>query len=248
MTSADPQESCGRALWSSSPSDDRHQRAARRLVQHLGLLFPRAGIAVTGSVAKGTHRPQSDLDLVVVDPSFERDMQIATEAEGVSTAIICLRPHLDPKREQIWMLSSGGDARLVSMVRSARIVWDPESVFQVLQQTIARLDRERSALRAELLSLHRERASALIEALERAPRREPLLLRLMGTIIDGWCVSEGLLDDSKETARLIFEQITESDPHLGRLLHAAVPVTAVSAGILLQAAEHVFRLKRDEMK
>lgn len=230
-------------------SGDAHIAAARGVLLHVASAFPLAGLAITGSVSRCTHTPDSDLDLIVADRSFRRDMQFAMRVHGVRTAVVCLQTRFTAERERRWMLAGGSDAKLVSMVRSARVVHDPSLAFRDLQRTVHRLDSCRLARRAELLAACRDDAGALVQGL-REPGRTPRvvdMVQLLARIIDGWRLREGLMDDSKERSRHTFAEIAERDPLLFERLRAAVPVTSESLPPLLQAFAVVFDPSSDSL-
>jgi hypothetical protein len=220
---------------------DAHGVAAEAMLRRLAAAFPQAGLGLTGSVATGTHGAESDLDLVMVDAGFRRDMQFATVSEGIRTAVLCLRPELDEEQERRWMLAAGGDVRMVSMVRSAVVTRDPAGVLGELQRTIARLDRERRTRREELVADRRAHALAAVRALHGGGASdEHLQLELFTTIVDGWFLRRGLAMDTRQESERMLETIAGHDAALSALLREAVPLTQRSLAPLLRAVDYVF--------
>jgi hypothetical protein len=226
---------------------DAHVVAAEAMLRRLAAAFPAAGLGITGSLATGTHRPGSDVDLVVVDESFRRDIQFATVSEGIPTAVVCFRPHLDAERERRWTLASGGDVRVVSMVRSAFVARDPHAVLGEMQRTVARLDRERLERRGELAAIRRDEGLALIRALHGGGPTgdEHLQLQLLIAIVDSWFLLRGLAMETREASERMLETIAAHDAPLSGLLCRAVPLTHGSLAPLLRAFDHVFAPVRD---
>lgn len=221
---------------------DAHLAAAEAMLRRLAAAFPAAGLGITGSVGMGVHRPGSDLDLVMADASFRRDMQFATVSEGVPTAVVCLRPDFDAERERRWMLASGGDVRLVSMVRSAFVARDPEGVLGEMQRTVARLDAERLARRDALVAVRKEDGLRLVRALRggTAAGDEHLQMQLFAAIVDGWFLKHGLAMETRQASERMLETIAGRDPPLFRLLRGAIPLTQASMPLLLRAFDSVF--------
>jgi len=221
---------------------DAHVEAADALLRRLAVAFPAAGLGITGSVAAGTHGPASDVDLVMVDGSFRRDMQFATVSRGVRCAIVSLRPGLGAERERRWMLQSAGDMHIVSMVRSAFVARDPAGVLGEMQRTVARLDAERITRRDELVALRHADALAAIRALHggTADSDERLQLRLFSAVVDGWFLSRGLMMETRHATERMLGTIAAHDPALAALLHRAIPLTHAAMAPLLRAADHVF--------
>ena len=221
---------------------DAHLAAAEAMLARLAAAFPDAGLGLTGSVSTGTHGPASDLDLVVVDASFRREAQFATVSEGIRTAVVCLRPHVDEERERQWTLAARDDVPLLAMVRSAFVVRDPAGVLGRMQHTLARLDGERRTRRDELVAVRREAARAVVRALRggSGARGEPLLLELFAAVVDGWYLKHGLAVTTRQEAEGMLATIASRDAPLAALLRQAVPVTRASMAPLLRAAEHVF--------
>ena len=220
---------------------DAHGVAAEAMLRRLAAAFPQAGLGLAGSVATGTHAAGSDLDLVMVDAGFRRDMQFATVSEGIRTAVVCLRPELSAGQERRWMLAAGGDVRMVSMVRSAVVVRDPAGVLGGLQRTIARLDAERRTRRDELVAIRREHAFAAVRALHGGGvSDEQAQLELFTAVVDGWYLLRGLSMDTRQESERMLETIAEHDAALSALLREAVPLTHRSLAPLLRAVDYVF--------
>jgi hypothetical protein len=190
----------------------------------------------------GMHKPGSDLDLVVVDESFRRDMQFATVSEGVPCAVVCLRPAFDAERELRWMLASGGDVRLVSMVRSAFVARDPAGALGGMQRAVARHDAQRLTRRDELAAIRRDDALAAIRALHGGSpdSDEQLQMRLFDAVVDGWYLKRGMAMDTRQASERMLETIAAHDSALGALLRRAVPLTHAAMAPLLRAADLVF--------
>lgn len=221
---------------------DAHVAAARAMLLRLADTFPSAGLGITGSVAAGTHGPDSDLDLVAVDASFRREMQFATVSEGIRTAILCLRPGFDAAREQRWTLAAGGDVVMVSMIRSAFVARDPAGWLGAMQRTVARLDAARPSLREELMALRRAQALEAVRLLHAGtgPGDAHLQLELCSAVIDGWFLRQGLAMDTRQETEGALETIAGRDAELAALLRAAVPLTHASMSPLLRAVDRVF--------
>jgi hypothetical protein len=222
---------------------DAHVAAADAMLHRLATAFPRAGLGITGSLAMGVHGPGSDLDMVMVDASFRRDMQFATVSEGIPTAVVCLRPRFDAERERRWMLASGGDVRVVSMVRSAFVAHDPDGVLGEMQHTVARLDAERLTRRDELVAVRREDGLAMIRALRggTAASDEHLQMQLFAAIVDGWYLAHGLMMETRQASERMLDTIAEHDAPLFALLRGAIPLTHASMSLLLCAFDYVFQ-------
>ena len=223
-------------------SRDAHLAAAEAMLRRLAAAFPAAGPGITGSVATGTHGPGSDLDMVMVDASFRRDMQFATRSEGIPTAVVCLRPRFDAGRERRWMLASGSDVRIVSMVRSACVARDPAGVLGEMQRTVARLDVERVSRRDELAAIRREDAMKLVRALQGggSGSDEHLQIQLFDAVVDGWYLRQGLSMDTRQASERMLEVIAARDSVLHALLLRAIPLTHAALAALLRAVDHVY--------
>lgn len=221
---------------------DAHVAAAESVLRRLAAAFPSAGLGITGSVGKGTHRPDSDLDLVMVDASFQREMQFATVSEGIRTAILCLNPRFDAARERRWMLASGGDVATIVMVRIAFIARDPAGALGRMQGTVARLDAERATRRDELFAVRRDDALKAARALRRegAEGGVPLQMALFAAIVDAWYLRQGLVMASRKASERILHRIAERDAPLAVLLRASVPVTPATVETLLRACDLAF--------
>jgi hypothetical protein len=221
-------------LFAGRPADP-HLEAARALLGALARELPEAGLAVTGSVAQLAHRADSDLDLVVADRAFGRDAQFTTEYGGVRAAIVCLRPSLTAEREQRWSMLAGGDAAVASMVRGAHLVRDPAGAFVELRETVSRTDALRLAHHEALRARYRQEVEKLARAARDAgAQAAPVLVRLLGILLDAWCLERGVVRTSKR--QRLLEEVSARDPELFALLQAALPVTPAALEPLTRAA------------
>ena len=225
---------------------DAHIAAAEALLRRLAAAFPTAGLGITGSVGMGLHHAASDIDMVMVDASFPRDVQFATLSEGIRSAVVCLRPAFGAERERRWMLASGGDVRIVSMVRSAFVARDPSGWLGQMQRTVARLDQERRDRRHELAVIRRDDALKLVRALHggTAAGDEPLQMQLFDAVVDGWFLRHGLAMDTRQETERMLVTIAGRDPALAALLRDTIPLTHRSLSALLRAVDHVFEPDR----
>lgn len=220
---------------------DAHVAAAEAMLRRLAAGFPSAGLGITGSVGKGTHRPGSDADLVMVDASFRREMQFATVSEGIRTAVVCLDPRFDAARERRWMLAAGGDVATIVMVRIAFIARDPAGALGEMQRTVARLDAERRIRRDELFAVRRDDALRAARALRREDGAGiPLQMALFGAIVDAWYLRQGLVMASRKASERMLDRIAAQDAALAALLRESVPVTHASRETLLRACDLAF--------
>ncbi|HSU15379.1 nucleotidyltransferase domain-containing protein [Longimicrobium sp.] len=221
---------------------DAHTAAAEAMLRRLAAAFPDAGLGITGSLATGTHGPGSDIDLVMTDASFRREVQFASASEGIPVAVVCLRPRFDADRERRWMLQSGGDVRIVSMVRSAFVARDPGGSLAEMQRTVERLDAERRTRRDELVAVRREDAASLVRALRGGTPAsdEHVQLQLFDAVVDGWYLKHGLAMDTRRESERMLETIAARDAALFELLRRAVPLTHTSMAPLLRAVDLVF--------
>jgi hypothetical protein len=221
---------------------DAHIAAAEAMLRRLAVAFPSAGLGISGSVGLRTHKPTSDLDLLVVDPSFRRGMQFATVSEGIRTAIVCLQPRFDAERERRWMLSASGDVPTLVIVRISFVARDPEGYLGEMQRTLARLESERLTRREELVPVRRGHALELIRHLGTGSDAgwQPLQMELFAAIVDGWYLRHGLTRNTRQEGERMFETIAAHDPPLAALLRDAVPMTHASLEPLLRAFDHVY--------
>jgi hypothetical protein len=224
---------------------DPHLAAARAVLATLSREFPAAGLAVTGSVARLAHRPDSDVDLVTADAGFARDGQFALVHGGVRVVVVALRPGMTPERERRWPMLASGDAAVVSMVRGARVVRDPAGAFAELRETVRRTDAIRRERQGELRARYRADVDGVLRQLRGAPAPRPaVLVSLLALLLDAACLEHGVVRESK--ALRMMEMLRERDPALHAVLAAALPVSARSLDALERGAEMLLEIGGDE--
>jgi hypothetical protein len=221
--------------------DDAHGAAARRLAAQIARAFPGAGIAVSGSVSRGEHEPDSDLDVVVADRAFRRSAQFARQVDGIRAAVVCLSPAATPGRVRRWAMAATHDAGvLVSMVRSARVVVDPAGAFGELLACVEAGDAMRAADADALLADYRAQADRLLHSADLPGLRQHHLVHLATVLVDAWTLARGRREDTKRDARGTFTALRDQDPALYSHLRAAIPITTASVGPLRAAYRLIF--------
>ncbi|CAM2064772.1 Nucleotidyltransferase domain-containing protein [Sulfidibacter corallicola] len=73
-------------------TDDRHLALAKELAELLRARFPEGSIGITGSVAKKSHRPESDIDFLLVDPGLAGNYQFVFVKDGIKINVLGLTP------------------------------------------------------------------------------------------------------------------------------------------------------------
>lgn len=224
----------------SAPAD-RHERAALHFAEWAGGRLPGVGVAVGGSVASGTHRSDSDLDLLVAHPSFRRSTQFTLRLEGVPAAVLCLAPGDAEARAREWTFGSGPGRWLAGMIRSARILADPQGVLHALRQRAHDAERDRVRRQVEVVGAMRAEGQEWAARLRAAPGVDArAALRLLTITLEGWNLLHGVGVDSKAANRATITRIRSADSVLAELLDQVIPISPASREPLLDAFERVF--------
>jgi len=150
-------------------STDLHTAAGRAILTGLAETFPEAGIGLGGSVARGTHRSDSDIDVLVSDFAFDRDVQLSARTHGVKVAVLFLRAAGRPERVRRWELQAHGERRLITLVRTASILRDPRGALACIRdeaETAAQTSSDDRGLADALRGEARRMAVALRAAPE----------------------------------------------------------------------------------
>jgi hypothetical protein len=225
-----------------SPPTSRHEHAAKAFARWVTQRYPAAGIAIAGSVASGTQRADSDLDLLVVDHGFRRGAQLSVRSEGVPTAVLCLPPRVSPAQAADWTFGAGPGRWLSGMIRSSRALTDPAGDLQRLREQALAIERARAERVSEIVEALRVDAAAAAADLAGAqgPGRAPASLRLVTATLEAWNLLDGAAIDSKTANRETFARIARADPALAELLRRTFPLSPATREPLLAAFTHVF--------
>lgn len=198
---------------SESHPADAHAVLARRAGAVLAKRFPAAGVGVTGSVAAGRHHAGSDVDLLLVEPSFPRDLQFAFVVDGVRANVVAASP------ERLVARLEGDAHRFASMllgyVLGARTLHDPGGSLAGVRERaaaiLARRQREPGTILAAVLA----RIGVLVDGggAERA---------VAALLLDAWYLRRGRLLLEKRDAVRPFLIVAEEDADFSRLLSRLV--------------------------
>jgi hypothetical protein len=209
-----------------------HTALLERVTDALAARFPAAGIAVTGSVAAGTHHTGSDLDLLVVDTTVARDWQMAFPAEGVRVNVVCVHP--ERFGAQMRADAAAFAAVRASYVISARTLRDPAGHLDTLRDHARRAVELRRTNRDELFAVHAAAARARLARSEGG--LDAWAAAALVAAIEGALLRAGRTALSKADGSRPMVALASEDPALhariAALLAGAVPVSEAVEDII----------------
>jgi hypothetical protein len=225
-------------MLTTAAATDPHLHAASAVLEGLALRFPDAGLAIAGSVAVGMHRPSSDVDLLVADPAFVRDMQWVLRERGIRLNLLCVSPprfgRALRRRAHQFVVPA------LAYVLSARVQRDPHGHLAALQRRAAAVLRRRTRHSDALLRLLEKRAASLVSncGIGNAPR---LQRELISVAVDGWFLRFAAgMPMSKEEGTTPFLRIAGVDPEFYSRIERALARWPDNTEDLIAVLLHVF--------
>lgn len=187
-----------------------HRPLAAALSDALQARIPDLSLGLAGSVARGEHRRDSDLDLLLVlPPAFPRGFRFVSRAAGVRVNVLCVTPAFaDRIRPQAWRF----DAPELGYVAGTRVLHDIGGRLAPLVGAARRMLDERAARPEPLLAWIRARLEVLLGpgvTVLPSPQHAFEALRLL---LDSWFLRRGLGPLARYDSIRPFELIGGVDP------------------------------------
>lgn len=213
--------------WVYELPADRHTTALREVLEGAARVLPGAGLAVSGSLAQGRHGAHSDIDLLMVDAAFRRDMHFSWSHRGIGVVAVCMRPAPEALRAvdgSLWAL--GGGAAYVVNARCAR---DPAGALQSVQRELLRLRDVDEAFRQARQAALRARSRALLgaaggRAYGPAAALGAVLADLFAALLQLLALEHRVPVHTKEHAFGLLDEVERRDPRASVLLRDALPL------------------------
>lgn len=216
--------------------DDRHVRAARELLGALRERFPSAGLAVTGSVGRGSHRPGSDLDLILVDGGIRREMHFGFRYWGIPVTVLAALPEPGPGLRSEAATPGRFESDTLPFLRDSVPAHDPAGEYARMRAALARAvagaDPDEHLRR---LLAAGDRLLAGAECSEDPVEQGGLLADLFSLLLQAWCLRWGVPRESKEDSAAVPAAMRERDPGFHARMAAALPLRAASLEPLREA-------------
>ena len=206
-------------------SHDALMSKAIAFCENLAMELPSATIALCGSLARGTHHPGSDVDLLVIDRGIAPAQKLHFLHGSTLFTMVCLTP--TPTPTDIELLSLAFDPQNANYVLGACALKDPGGFLDPLQRAVAEGLKRRAEQDPELVSRLEDHA-ALLRMRVRYPLavegREMLCYQLLSTLLSVWAIRERVPLRDKPDYLKVFGRMRSSDPVLYDLVAACLPM------------------------
>jgi len=132
---------------------NKHIEVMERLANKLKNYFPESGIGISGSIAKNTFDERSDIDLLVLDRSFEKNRQyVFYTLENIRVNILCFKPDSIEDKFKQWSIYFTGQH--LQFILDTKPLFDKNSLIKEVQEKILSFKKTKLSLKdiTDLLS------------------------------------------------------------------------------------------------
>ncbi len=216
-----------------------HKIIAQEIMDLLHRSFPEAGIAVSGSVAAGTYKPDSDIDLLFAHKEYQHPWCIHFTYKGYEISLFSF--HIPTFKREKDQMTGHYFAMPISYIYHARIAYDPLCLIEDLKEEVDYILRKRRILRNELADLRRKQLYDLFRRPARSIWEQKIVTdKMIDAIVSVFFLSrhaDKLI--SKEETGEVFSIIDQENKELSAILNQCLPWHRNSYQILTENSTRI---------
>lgn len=206
-----------------------HQRILEIISNRIVKNYPNLSLAVSGSVALGTYRLDSDIDLLIVDSNISKSFQFVCFYQEIKVNFLCFKPNYISETSFMqlkkWLYSY--NVTLFGYLFPARSLNDPSKIIDKLvndaKSIIAIKQIQKSKLKTELLNEITFLFKDLINE-ENTFIKHKYYLNILDRFIAFWFLKNNMYLSRKEQYYFVFNIIKNKDPEYYHLLTSCFPI------------------------
>ncbi|PXV62473.1 nucleotidyltransferase-like protein [Dysgonomonas alginatilytica] len=200
-----------------------HLKIATELMECLHNSFPDASIALSGSVAHGTFKKESDIDILFSSKTIHNSYNIGYIYKGIRISIFIFQRQFLQQNDSVFLHNY--DVVPISIIYRSEIIYDPSNLILDLKERIINLLMRRGISRKSLIRDLKGEIYRLLEvnASDTIERKE-ILYRTIKLITTMFFLKECADKiNTKEIDSNPFPFIRSKDPKLCDILESCVP-------------------------
>jgi predicted nucleotidyltransferase len=214
---------------------------ANEVMMLLAVCLPKAGIAVSGSVANGTASDDSDIDLLLVDESIGRNLQFVSFVHETRISILSLNPRLLSRHWEVW--THQFNSQHLSYIIDARIWCDPYGHLAKMRErasTIVTQIQRRDVNSIQNIQKQLEHAVSDVATLVSTDQDLQLMYRTLQSALSFWFIKNAVVLLTKATGHRSLNVVRKVDPESHRLLAKCIPLQPGSKSLLREYVQSLW--------
>jgi predicted nucleotidyltransferase len=219
-----------------------HYEIAIEIIEYLHKKFPNASVAIAGSVANGTHKATSDIDLLFIDEQINNSYSISFKYKEVSISIFSFQKGIFYKHNYAFLYKYHNMP--INYIYNANIIYDPQKVILDLKSRIEELFEKRKALKNLLISELKANIERLfkLDSKSSYEKKKKVYLIVNDIISIFFLRKQNRGINNKKDARDPFSVIKQHDTTLYSMLNECLPYKCRTYQIIKETYYNYFSI------
>lgn len=158
-----------------------HNRIALEIIEYLHQRYPDASIGISGSVAKGTYRHDSDIDILFLRKSILSSYFVTFKYKEINVSIFIFSPGLIEENDMKYLC--GYHNMPITFITISKIIYDPYGAISNLKEIINNIVRRKVILSKLLVGELKKNALNLLDLTPRYLYEEKKIIYAVCNII-----------------------------------------------------------------
>jgi predicted nucleotidyltransferase len=218
-----------------------HSKIAGEIIKSLHAKYPTAAVALCGSVAEGTYREDSDIDILFLNKNIDKSYNISFSYKGIRISIFIIQKDLIKRNESKYLFNK---SMLPSIIYRSKILYDYDNQISDLKEYISNLLTKEIILKKETLLYLKRIIRQLLEInTTNLTEKKIIFYRIINLIIKLFFVREFAGEiNTKDTDKAPFSYIRNRDITLFRALERCIPFHYESEKIITETYTNYIEL------
>jgi len=186
---------------------DQHAKWTINIANKIKDIFPECGIGIAGSISLGKHTKKSDVDLLVIDKSFKKNMQcVFFKENSMETNLLCLNPNTLENRLNTWVKRFNGQH--ITYINMCKIIYDPTNQLLELKKEALKYIKKVQTSDVKIIKSLEEELQNIDE------NNLHFINNYVTKLVSLWFIKNGIKNLSKEEDKSSFKIISAKDHKL----------------------------------
>ncbi|PIQ09558.1 MAG: hypothetical protein COW71_05870 [Ignavibacteriales bacterium CG18_big_fil_WC_8_21_14_2_50_31_20] len=200
---------------------DKHALWTIKIANRLKEIYPNCGIGIAGSISLDKHTKNSDVDLLVIDKSFPKNVQcVFFNKDHVETNLLFLNPNLLKERYKAWSIRFNGQH--ITYIYMAKILYDPKNYLSNLKNDVKNLIDKVQTSNTALIETCTKDLIRYNNNLYSDKTTFSYTINKLTALISLWFIYKGIKNLSKEDDKSSFQTIKKNDIVFYKLLKSVL--------------------------
>lgn len=159
-----------------------HTEIASEIIEYLHQKFPHSSIALAGSVANGTYKKNSDIDLLFINEHINNSYSISFNYKDIPISIFSFQKGIFHTHNYTFLYNYHNMP--IAYIYNAKIIYDSEKIIFDLKNNIEEVFEKREILKSPFISELKENIEKLLSLnTQTYYEKKKVVYRIINTVI-----------------------------------------------------------------